>query len=188
MVLSVGAISVPMSRRLHYAIALPVRARVSLDSHHKCPGFSSRFFRKSARSLVSISNATSSFSLSRHRFSVAVSNMSSPDLNLTDSCVKRLEQIRIEKKLENLFLRLTVKSGGCEGFSYAFSFEDTPPESDDLVVRSGKAQVVVDSASFDLIKGSTVDYLQEMIRSAFVIVKNPNSESSCGCGSSFSIK
>lgn len=50
------------------------------------------------------------------------------------------------------------------------------------------AQVVVDSGSFELIKGSTVDYTQEMIRSSFAVVNNPQSESACGCGSSFAVK
>lgn len=50
------------------------------------------------------------------------------------------------------------------------------------------SKVVVDNGSFELIKGSTVDYVQEMIRSAFAIVNNPQSESACGCGSSFAVK
>ena len=49
-------------------------------------------------------------------------------------------------------------------------------------------QVVVDSGSYELIKGSTVDYMQEMIKSAFAVVNNPQSESACGCGSSFAVK
>lgn len=56
------------------------------------------------------------------------------------------------------------------------------------VFGKDEAKVVVDSASFDLVKGSTVDYVQEMIRSSFAVVNNPQSESACGCGSSFAIK
>jgi iron-sulfur cluster assembly accessory protein len=50
------------------------------------------------------------------------------------------------------------------------------------------AKVVIDEASFDLVKGSTVDYVQEMIRSSFAVINNPQSESACGCGSSFAVK
>ncbi|RYH18838.1 hypothetical protein EON65_26825 [archaeon] len=52
----------------------------------------------------------------------------------------------------------------------------------------GDARVVVDSSSFELVKGATVDYVQEMIRSSFAVLNNPQSESACGCGSSFAVK
>jgi iron-sulfur cluster assembly accessory protein len=48
--------------------------------------------------------------------------------------------------------------------------------------------VVIDTSSFDLVKGSTIDYVQEMMRSAFAVVNNPQSDSACGCGSSFAVK
>ena len=60
-------------------------------------------------------------------------------------------------------------------------------EEDVVVERDGK-QVVVDTSSLELLRGSTIDYEQELIRSAFTVINNPQSESACGCGSSFAIK
>jgi iron-sulfur cluster assembly accessory protein len=65
---------------------------------------------------------------------------------------------------------------------------ETPdPEGDRLFERDG-AQVIVDTSSLEFIKGATVDFEQELIRSAFAVVNNPQSESACGCGSSFAVK
>ena len=61
-------------------------------------------------------------------------------------------------------------------------------QEDDLVFKRDGEEVIVDDTSFELIRGATVDYEEEMIRSAFAIVNNPNSESACGCGSSFALK
>lgn len=58
----------------------------------------------------------------------------------------------------------------------------------DIIVEKEGAHVVVDASSFDLVKGSTIDFKQELIRSAFAVVANPQSESACGCGSSFAVK
>ena len=59
---------------------------------------------------------------------------------------------------------------------------------EDIVIKKDGMEVVVDESSLELIKGSTIDYTQELIRSAFSVVNNPQSESACGCGSSFAIK
>lgn len=79
-------------------------------------------------------------------------------------------------------LRVAVEGGGCSGFQYTFILEDdnvAVDEEDKLFERDG-ARVVVDEVSLDLVRGSTVDYVQEMIRSSFAINNNPNSESACG--------
>ena len=83
------------------------------------------------------------------------------------------------------FLGVAVLGGGCSGFQYNFSFEEQSNDDDLLIERNG-ARVVVDSTSLELLKGSELDYVEEMVGSAFQ-VKNPNATSSCGCGNSFSV-
>lgn len=80
--------------------------------------------------------------------------------------------------------RVTVEGGGCSGFQYKFDFSDTTPE--DIVFEKNGAKVVTDSTSLELLKGSEVDFIQELGGEYFTM-KNPNAKSSCGCGSSFSL-
>ncbi|NXM80728.1 ISCA2 protein, partial [Oenanthe oenanthe] len=108
---------------------------------------------------------------------------------LSESCVKRLLEITEGSE----FLRLQVEGGGCSGFQYKFSL-DTVINPDDrqgqrgvLVVRCG-ARVVVDVDSLAFVKGSMVDFSQELIRSSFQVVSNPQAEKGCSCGTSFSVK
>ncbi|XP_050048798.1 iron-sulfur cluster assembly 2 homolog, mitochondrial [Dermacentor andersoni] len=103
-------------------------------------------------------------------------------LQLTDSCVEKLRRVGVGR-----VLRVSVEGGGCSGFQYRFQLEDQPAPDDVLFERDG-ARVVVDSASLDLLRGATLDYHEELIRSAFRIVDNPQAERGCSCGASFTIK
>ncbi|EXJ90581.1 hypothetical protein A1O1_03684 [Capronia coronata CBS 617.96] len=100
-------------------------------------------------------------------------------------------------------LRVTVTSGGCHGFQYLMALEDgskIDPEEDTVFAvkgedetatdsgQPGQAKVVMDQASLELLKGSTVDFTTELIGSQFKIVGNPRATSSCGCGTSFDIE
>jgi iron-sulfur cluster assembly accessory protein len=98
------------------------------------------------------------------------------------------------------FLRVVVDAGGCSGFSYQFQLDDTI-DDDDYVVEyqadrdhdttittTTPAKVVVDPDSLALISGSTIDYESTMMKAAFRVMANPQSESACGCGSSFAVK
>jgi len=109
-------------------------------------------------------------------------HLSDNDLILTDSCVKRLKEI-VEKEE---FLRVLVEGGGCSGFTYKFEIDDKINE-DDRIFRKDGVRVVTDEISLDLIKGSHVDYSEELIRSSFRLLSNPQSTSTCSCGTSFSI-
>ncbi|XP_054827985.1 iron-sulfur cluster assembly 2 homolog, mitochondrial isoform X1 [Eublepharis macularius] len=102
---------------------------------------------------------------------------------LSESCVKRILEIAEGSE----FLRLQVEGGGCSGFQYKFSL-DTVVNSDDRVFEQGSARVVVDLDSLNFVKGAMVDFNQELIRSAFQVVNNPQAEQGCSCGSSFSVK
>lgn len=94
------------------------------------------------------------------------------------------------RKRSGVVLRVSVDGGGCSGFQYQFELEDPNKDTnaDDVRISKDGATVIIDSLSLEYINGSTVDYTQEMISSSFQIVDNPNSESSCGCGVSFSPK
>ncbi|XP_025976187.1 iron-sulfur cluster assembly 2 homolog, mitochondrial [Dromaius novaehollandiae] len=102
---------------------------------------------------------------------------------LSASCVQRL--LEVAEGAE--FLRLQVEGGGCSGFQYKFSL-DTVINPDDRVFEQGGARVVVDVDSLAFVKGSMVDFSQELIRSSFQVVSNPQAEKGCSCGTSFSIK
>jgi len=119
--------------------------------------------------------------------------------------VQRLKQITSAPPQRNTLapsstqdshLRVTVTSGGCHGFQYLMSLEDASKidQDDDTIFvaeesgEGGRAEVVMDQASLELLKGSTIDYTTELIGSQFKIVGNPRATSSCGCGSSFDIE
>ncbi len=82
-------------------------------------------------------------------------------------------------------LRISVKGGGCSGFQYAFDVEKNRAE-DDLVVTRDGASVVVDPVSLEMMRGSELDFVDDLMGQAFK-VKNPNAVASCGCGVSFSV-
>ncbi len=84
-----------------------------------------------------------------------------------------------------MMLRLSVSGGGCSGFQYNFALDDNQAE-DDLVIPEGGIKVLIDATSLEFLKGSEIDYADDLIGAAFK-VNNPNATASCGCGTSFSI-
>jgi iron-sulfur cluster insertion protein len=110
--------------------------------------------------------------------------MSHPDVTITvtDSCLARVEEIRKTKDAPERKLRLAVEGGGCSGFQYAFSWEDSPA-ADDIIFRNC---LVVDPVSLPILSGSAVDYKKSLMGAKFT-VENPNASSGCGCGASFSM-
>ncbi|XP_042357066.1 iron-sulfur cluster assembly 2 homolog, mitochondrial [Plectropomus leopardus] len=113
----------------------------------------------------------------------AVSEPSEDKVQLTESCVKRLGEI-MEK---GEYLRIHVEGGGCSGFQYKFSVDSNRNE-DDRVFEQGGVGVIVDQDSLEFVKGATVDFSQELIRATFLVLKNPQADHGCSCGSSFSVK
>ena len=81
--------------------------------------------------------------------------------------------------------RIAVNGGGCSGYQYDFSFDDTKTDEDVLIERDG-ARVLIDQASLEFLGGSEVDFIEGLMGSHFEI-KNPLAKSSCGCGTSFSV-
>ncbi|KAK9170407.1 hypothetical protein Syun_002547 [Stephania yunnanensis] len=89
-------------------------------------------------------------------------------LHMTDNCVRRLKELHDkEKSSDAKMLRLSVEAGGCSGFQYAFSLDNKTTPDDRIFEREG-VKLVVDNISYDFVKGATVDYVEELIRSAFL--------------------
>ncbi|HUZ13439.1 MAG TPA: iron-sulfur cluster insertion protein ErpA [Caulobacteraceae bacterium] len=110
--------------------------------------------------------------------------MSEPAVTLTPAAARRLKAIAAEEG-RPLMLRVAVEGGGCSGFQYRFDLVDAA-EDDDLRVERDGATALVDVVSLALIKGSQIDFADELAAAEFR-VRNPNAKSSCGCGVSFSI-
>lgn len=108
-----------------------------------------------------------------------------PTLLLTDAAAERVKEILAKDGRTGLYLRIRVDGGGCNGYSYNFMF-DEHWQPDDVTIEKNGVTLLVDHASFNFLKGSTVDYVETLEASQFV-VKNPNASSSCGCGNSFSV-
>lgn len=96
-----------------------------------------------------------------------------------------LEKKKKEGSSPSLKLRIAVLGGGCSGFQYVFTFDDTHAE-DDHVFGDKESLVIIDGISLDFLKGAELDYEEELIGATFIIKKNPQAVSSCGCGASFS--
>ena len=105
-------------------------------------------------------------------------------ISLSQSAAERLHAL---SKAEGhpLMLRVAVEGGGCSGFQYLFDLVRSS-EPDDLKVERDGAAALVDPVSLDLLKGSVIDYVEELAAAQFQI-RNPNAKSSCGCGVSFSV-
>ena len=102
------------------------------------------------------------------------------EIKFTDNALKQINSL-LQDKQKGSYFRIAIKGGGCSGFKYDFSFEDKK-ENDDIVFNN----ILIDENSSNLLKGSQVDYITEIIGSSFKIT-NPQSKSSCGCGESFSV-
>ncbi|KRY84114.1 Iron-sulfur cluster assembly 2 -like protein, mitochondrial [Trichinella pseudospiralis] len=103
---------------------------------------------------------------------------------ISDRCVERLKKIASP----NEYLRVIVDSGGCAGYEYKFNLVDTVNSEEDHLFEKDGAKVIVDDLSLSFMDGATIDYHEEMIRSTFRVVKNPNADTGCSCGASFSVK
>jgi len=110
--------------------------------------------------------------------------MTSTDVTLSPSAAERIRAIG-EAQGRAMMLRVAVDGGGCSGFQYRFDLVEAP-EDDDLKIERDGAAALVDAVSMALLKGSEIDFVDELAGAEFRI-RNPNAKSSCGCGVSFSI-
>ena len=105
------------------------------------------------------------------------------NLLVTNNAAKKI--LELSKKKEKKMLRISVTGGGCQGFQYNLDMEDKS-EKKDIIIKKNNALVVIDQNSLNLIKGSEIDFVEDLIGSRFKI-NNPKATSSCGCGTSFSL-
>jgi len=112
--------------------------------------------------------------------------LSAPPASLvfTDAAANKVQQLIDEEKNENLKLRVFVSGGGCSGFQYGFTFDENLQDGDTSVVNSG-VTLLVDPMSFQYLMGAEIDY-SEGLEGAQFVIRNPNAQTTCGCGSSFS--
>ena len=110
--------------------------------------------------------------------------MSNAEISLTESAAHRVAAIAARKEKPPI-LRLSVDGGGCAGFTYKFDLAEAA-EPNDAIAETDGVKLVVDPVSLDLVRGSAVDFVEDLSGAAFRVT-NPNAQSGCGCGSSFSV-
>ncbi|WP_019624619.1 iron-sulfur cluster insertion protein ErpA [Thioalkalivibrio thiocyanoxidans] len=106
-------------------------------------------------------------------------------LIFTDAAASKVKGLIEEENNDNLKLRVFVSGGGCSGFQYGFTFDETIGDGD-TVVENGGVTLLIDPMSFQYLVGAEIDYTEGLEGAQFVI-RNPNATTTCGCGSSFSV-
>jgi len=107
-----------------------------------------------------------------------------PEVTVSARAAKRIAEI-LKAEASPAMLRIAVTGGGCSGFQYNFALDEARAD-DDLVIERDGAVVLIDPMSLDFLKGSEIDFVDDLIGASFKI-NNPNAQSSCGCGTSFSV-
>lgn len=107
-------------------------------------------------------------------------------VEITESAKAKVIDLLMEENNPDLKLRTFVQGGGCSGFQYGFTFDEEQNEDDFEIPLSGQWKLVVDSMSMQYMTGAVIDYTEDLTGSSFSI-KNPNAQTTCGCGSSFSV-
>ena len=105
-------------------------------------------------------------------------------ITLDSSAIVKIKDLLVVEDVIGLKLRIYVSGGGCSGFQYGFTFDDTQNE-DDFIVYQDEVSLLVDAHSMQYLTGSVISYNTSLMTSGFEI-KNPTATSTCGCGSSFS--
>ena len=113
-----------------------------------------------------------------------VAEMPAP-INFTESAAAKVAQLIEEEGNPDLKLRVFVTGGGCSGYQYGFTFDEIANE-DDTAIERGGVTFLVDPMSYQYLVGAEIDYQESLEGSQFVI-RNPNAQTTCGCGSSFSV-
>lgn len=109
-----------------------------------------------------------------------------PDpLVFTDSAADKVKELIEEERNDALMLRVFISGGGCSGFQYGFSFDENITDGDTIVEKEG-VKLLIDPISIQYLTGAEIDY-SEGLEGAQFVIRNPNAQTTCGCGSSFSV-
>ena len=106
-------------------------------------------------------------------------------VTISESAIVKITDLLAEENNPKLKLRTFVQGGGCSGFQYGFTFDEEQNE-DDFVVEKQGVKILIDAMSMQYLSGAIIDYKEDLQGSQFSI-QNPNAQSTCGCGSSFSV-
>lgn len=106
-------------------------------------------------------------------------------LVFTDAAATKVNELIQEEDNPDLMLRVFVSGGGCSGFQYGFTFDDSTEEGDSSIENQG-VTLIVDPMSVQYLMGAEIDYKEDLQGAQFVI-RNPNATTTCGCGSSFTV-
>jgi iron-sulfur cluster insertion protein len=111
-------------------------------------------------------------------------NLTEDPLIFTDAAADKVKGLIAEENNPDLMLRVFISGGGCSGFQYGFTFDETINDGDTEVEKNG-VKLLIDPMSFQYLVGAEIDYKEDLEGARFVI-RNPNATTTCGCGSSFS--
>ncbi len=106
-------------------------------------------------------------------------------LQITTAAAAKITQLITEEENPSLSLRVYIVGGGCAGFQYGFAFDVQQNPDDTIIIKDG-ARILVDALSLQYLQGAIIDYI-ENLQGAHFVVNNPNANTTCGCGSSFSV-
>jgi len=106
-----------------------------------------------------------------------------PSLIFTDAAAAKVKDLLLEEGNPELRLRVFVQGGGCSGFQYGFTFDESVNDDDTTIAKNG-VQLLIDPMSLQYLVGAEIDYKDDLEGAQFVI-RNPNATTTCGCGSSF---
>ncbi len=114
-----------------------------------------------------------------------MSEAAESSLVFTSAAAKKVADLIKEEGNPDLMLRIYIQGGGCSGFQYGFTFDETIAEGDEAIETDG-VKLLIDPMSIQYLMGAEVDY-SEGLQGAQFVIRNPNASTTCGCGSSFSV-
>ncbi|RUP12825.1 hypothetical protein BC936DRAFT_139788 [Jimgerdemannia flammicorona] len=136
---------------------------------------------------TSFANPRRSYATSSSAEPLADQQSATTGLSISDKAVKQMKFVNQRDKNPNQLLRVLVESGGCHGYQNKMELTETVNPEDDIIFERDGVRVVVDSVSLQYLRGSHIDFIEELIGSTFQVTDNPNAKHTCGCNISYDI-